>query len=89
MQRRTNDLSQLIWGPTIVSLKPLRVMKDRVNIKIVLAERDGIETGFYVIQPISSFRPDKKYFLEQVLLSKPEDQEGTLYLYKLAQPEKK
>ncbi|MEO6181666.1 MAG: hypothetical protein ABIP71_00870, partial [Verrucomicrobiota bacterium] len=66
--------------------KPLRVMNDRVNIKIVLAERGSIEAGFYVSQPISSFAPGKEYFLEQVLLSEPEDKAfGTLYRYKLAE----
>ncbi|MEO7299676.1 MAG: hypothetical protein ABI042_14000 [Verrucomicrobiota bacterium] len=71
------------WGPTIKSLKPLRVINDRVNIKIVLAERDGIEAGFYVNLPISSFHPEEKSYLEFVELSEPDGKSfGILYRYK-------
>ncbi len=83
---QSKEIPRVFWGPTIASLKPLRVVNDRVNIKIVLAERGGIEAGFYVNQPISSFAPPPNSFLEFVQLSQPADKAfGTLYRYRLAQ----
>lgn len=81
---QSNNIPQEFWGPTIASLKPLRLMNDRVNIKIVLAEQGGVEAGFYVNLPISSFAPPPEHFLEFVQISQPADEAfGTLYRYKL------
>ena len=68
------------WGPTINSLKPLRVLNDRVNIQIVLTERDGIEAGFYVNLPLSSFIPENNKYLEFVKLTESDDNRLACYI---------
>ena len=74
-----------LWSPTMTSLKPLRVVNDRVNLKIVLVESEHFESGFYVRIAISSFAPTASRFAEFVQLSKPGDGPlGTLYRYRLA-----
>ncbi len=84
---QSTNIPPEFWGPSIKNLKPLRVLNDRVNIKIVLMERDGIEGGFYVNLSISSFHPEDKSFLEFVKLSEPDEASfGILYRYKLARP---
>lgn len=82
-KREENEIPKKLWGPSIQSLKPLRVVEHRVNVKIVLAEGDGIESGFYVNIPISSYAPQGGHFLELVQLSQPEDKAFTLFRYKL------
>lgn len=96
VQTQTGDTRRIppeFWGATIASVKPLRVVNDRANIKIVLAEHGGIEAGFYVNLQISSFAPGlpgPDDFLEYVLLSEAEDKAfGSLYRYKLALPDPK
>lgn len=84
---RSNEIPSRFWGPTISSLKPLRVVDDRVNIKIVIADKSGVEAGFYVNQTISSFAPRHDYFLEHVSLPHSTDETfGSLYRYKQAAP---
>ncbi|MBE0541234.1 MAG: protein kinase [Verrucomicrobia bacterium] len=83
-QRLNDDISEKFWGETIRSLKPVRVVNDRVNIKIVLHESGGIESGFYVNLPVSSYAPQTEEFLEFVPLSQPDDKTfGEVYRYKL------
>lgn len=86
LTNRTDNIPEKFWGPTIRNLKPLRVVDDRVNIKIVLLEGNGVEAGFYVQQTISSFAPGQDYFLEKVHLPQSKLTMGTLYRYKMAQP---
>jgi hypothetical protein len=78
------------WGEAITKLKPIRVRNDRVNLAIVLSEKDGMEEGLYVSIPISSYLPrigDRFTYIER--LSTKEDKSfGTIYHYKL-QPKAK
>ena len=45
------------WGPSIRSLKPLRVFKDRVNIAVVTSEDSLQEHGVYYVSLVSSYLP--------------------------------
>ncbi|MBA4148128.1 MAG: protein kinase [Verrucomicrobia bacterium] len=82
--RTNDDIPEKFWGETIRSLKPLRVVNDRINIKIVLQESGAIESGLYVNLPISSHAPEAAVFLEFVLLSEVDhNSNGQLYRYKL------
>lgn len=78
---RGDTIPEELWGPAIRNLKPLRVMDDRVNIKIVLSETAEAETGLYINLPISSYFPDPGKFAEL----RPLDGEtfGGVYQYKL------
>ena len=71
--KRGTNIPASMWGDTIKNLKPVRVVDDRVNIKIVTAETDDIDPGFYVNLPISSYAPQQSDFLEFVLLNEPRD----------------
>ena len=83
-QRANDDVPEKFWGETIHSLKPVRVVNDRMNIKIVLHESGVIESGFYVTLPHSSFAPQAGDFLEFAPLSQPDDKTfGEVYRYKL------
>lgn len=83
-ERDGDNIPKKFWGDAILNLKPLRVVNDRVNIKIVLANDGRVEAGFYVNLPISSFAPQPESFLEFVQLSQPDDKAfGSLYRYKL------
>src|SRR5205823_5068753 len=74
------NIPKKFWGDAIRKLKPLRVVNDRVNIKIVLADDGRVEAGFYVNLPISSFAPRPETFLEFQQISQPADRTfGTLY----------
>ena len=81
--KRGDTIPASMWGDTIKQLKPLRVINDRVNIKIVTAETEDIEAGFYVNLPISSYAPQQSDFIEFVLLNQPTDVIfGGLYRFK-------
>jgi hypothetical protein len=41
-------------------VNPLHVSDDCVNIKILLAEGSGVESGLHVTLPISSFAPQPR-----------------------------
>ena len=82
---RKNDAPDVIdkdhWGDAIAKLKPIRVRDDRVNIAIVLAEKDGVEEGLYASLPISSYIPNR--YAEMLKLSTREDKSfGTLFYYR-------
>ncbi len=81
-KNRSNEISRDHWGPAITALKPLRVIDDLVNIKIVLVTELTIEGGFYINLPISSYAGYSDGALEFTTLSKPEDNSfGTIYRY--------
>ncbi len=84
-QRPGKVIAKDQWGEAIARLKPIRVREDRVNVAIVLQEKDGIEAGLYVISPISSVRPRVgDPFLEFKKLGEPDDKcFGQLYYYQL------
>ncbi len=83
-ERESENIPDLLWGDTIKSLKPLRVVNDRANVKIVLDEKDGIESGFYVNLVISSYAPQADDFLEFTTLSQRDDEVlGQVFRYKL------
>jgi hypothetical protein len=89
-KERTTDIPARTWGPTIASLKPVRLIDDRVNIRVVLFDGDGMEAGLFIQQPISSYAPDPDDFLEFIPLNRPEDQTfGQIYRYKLVQSQPK
>jgi hypothetical protein len=83
LKTRGENIPEEFWGPITKSLKPIRVVDDRANIKIVLSD-DDIETGLYINLPISSFAPNKADFLEFIPLSQPDDHVfGQIYFYAL------
>jgi hypothetical protein len=45
-------------------LRPLRVVDENVNIRIVLEETEGVQTGFYIQQMISSFHPSRERMID-------------------------
>ena len=84
-ERDGEKIPRRLWGATMVSLKPVRVMNDHVNVKIVLADTEQFEAGYYVRIPISSFAPRPENFDEFIELSQPEDNTlGSLFRYRLA-----
>jgi hypothetical protein len=56
-KEKPNEIDARFWGEEISKLKPIRVYNDRVNIAIVLLDKDGVEEGFYVQPVISSYAP--------------------------------
>lgn len=79
-----DEIDKAHWGEAIAKLKPISVRNDRVNIAIVLSEKDGVEEGLYVSNPISSYVPNGDRFEVMTRLSTNEDRSfGTLYYYKL------
>ncbi len=83
-ERKSDSIPESLWGDAIRALKPLRVVNDRVNIKLVLHESEGIESGLYVNLTISSYAPQAKDFLEFVPLNQPDDKMfGQIYRYRL------
>lgn len=73
------------WGATMLALKPVKVVVDRANVKIVFQD-DRAEAGFYVCTPISSSMPDPKDYREFVRLADSKEvMTATLYRYRKAQ----
>jgi hypothetical protein len=85
-----DDIDAGSWGEAIAKLKPIRVRNDRVNVAIVLSEKDGIEEGLYVSIPISSYAAQvgDRFALITKLSTEKDKSFGTLYHYKL-QPKAK
>jgi hypothetical protein len=80
---RTDLVPVEIWDERIAGLNPIRVVNDRVNMRIVLFETGGMEGGFYIIPPISSYRPNQADFLEFQPLTQAGDRAfGEMYRYK-------
>ena len=79
--RRTNKIPQKFWGDPIIWLNPIRVLNDRVNVFIVLKEKELTSEGLYVSVPISSYAPNHEArFLQFQKLTQPEDKAfGELY----------
>ncbi len=68
----------------MLGLKPLKVVFDRVNLKMVFVDTDQQEAGLYVSIPISSYAPSVREFAEFVKLGDAQDGTfGTLYRYRL------
>lgn len=63
-ERRYGPADRNHWSPTLRNLNPLRVEKDRTNVKVVLVEAEGMEAGFYVTPGISSYTPEPSKFFE-------------------------
>jgi hypothetical protein len=80
-----DDIDPAFWGTAISKLKPIRVRNDRVNVAIVLAEKDGVEEGLYVSIPISSYaaRIGDRFTLLKKLTTEQDKSFGTLYHYRL------
>jgi hypothetical protein len=79
------DIPAGLWGAAIAKLKPIRVRYDRVNVAIVLSEKDGVEEGLYMIPFISSYAISAAEFVTFERLSGPGERGlGVLYRYKLA-----
>ncbi|HEV7401637.1 MAG TPA: hypothetical protein VGO11_01875 [Chthoniobacteraceae bacterium] len=73
------------WGETMLALKPLKVVMDGVNLKIVFQD-DREEAGFYLCPVISSTIPQARDFRELVVVSAGKEiPVGTLYRYRRAQ----
>ncbi|MFN7140994.1 MAG: hypothetical protein ACK4UN_16815 [Limisphaerales bacterium] len=70
---RGHVIPQELWGPTIAALNPLRVVEDRVNIVLVMADNGKEESGFYISLVISSFIRPRTDFIEFTSLSEPGD----------------
>ena len=84
-ERDGDNIPKRHLGATILSLKPLRVAFDRVNVKMIFVENDQSEAGLYVYIPISSHLPDPKDFAELVKLAEDETLAGgTLYRYRIS-----
>jgi hypothetical protein len=84
--RDGDNIPKNLWGPAITALKPLRVVNDHLNVKIVMSDAKENETGFYVTISISSYRPMPGTFAEFEPLSRPEDKTailGEVYRYRL------
>lgn len=45
------------WPKVVADLKPVRVYGDRANAVVVLSEKSGVEKGYYVYHPLSSYSP--------------------------------
>ena len=45
------------WSPAIRALKPLKVFVDVSNLVVVQGLANGVESGKYIIEPISSYTP--------------------------------
>jgi len=85
---RGSDIPEALWGQAIRRLNPLRVVVDRMNIKVVLEETNGTESGLYISQTISSYAPELKGFLELTLLDS-EDHETFARIYHYTQSKRK
>lgn len=73
------------WSDVVKAMKPVRVVNDRVNVKLVLKDDGQFESGFYVIMGISSYRPERGDFAEFVELGGTgELVTGNLYWYRQA-----
>ena len=85
-----DNIDAASWGEAIAKLKPIRVRNDRVNVAIVLSEKDGVEEGLYVSIPISSYAAQvgDRFALMTKLSTEKDKSFGTLYHYKL-QPKAK
>jgi hypothetical protein len=82
-----DEIDVAFWGEAIAKLKPIRVRNDRINLAIVLGEKDGVEEGLCISIPISSYLPrvgDRFTHLTRLSGDK-EHLTGTLYHYKLKQ----
>ncbi len=87
-KRDGSNIPKELWGAAIRKWNPVRVVSDRVNVKIVLVDSDRSEAGFYVNVPISSYVPSASDFSELTTLSEPGDkQSATLYRYRIAKPQ--
>jgi hypothetical protein len=85
VKARSDNIPAALWDKKLAELKPLRIVNDRVNVRIVLFEEGGIEAGFYVNLPISSYLPNPEDFLEFLPLTEPGDRTfGQIYRYKAA-----
>jgi hypothetical protein len=88
-KEKPNEIDARFWGEEISKLKPIRVYNDRVNIAIVLLDKDGVEEGFYVQPVISSYAPQVgERFALMTRLETNENTIGTLHHYR-TQPKKK
>jgi len=88
-KRDGSNIPKELWGAAIRKLKPVRVVSDRVNVKIVLIDSDRLEAGFYAVVPISSYVPSASDFSELTLLGEPGDApSGTLYRYRIVKPQR-
>ena len=86
---RGTNIPNEYWGSTLQKLKPIRVIDDRANIKVVLSEDETTESGLYVNQLISSYAPSPQDFLEFTLLSASDRLSfGNLYHYTSAKKTK-
>lgn len=46
------------WSHAICELNPIRVYRHRVNIVVVQKKENGVERGFYIYIPVSSYLPE-------------------------------
>ncbi|MES2459024.1 MAG: hypothetical protein V4671_00465 [Armatimonadota bacterium] len=83
VRKRNGDLiPRRFWGPAIEKLRPLRVINDRMNVRIVLTDDSRNEKGLYVGNYISSYSGPDSRDPAYELLSKPGERSGgTLYRY--------
>lgn len=80
--RDGNNIPETGWGEAVKSLKPIRLLNDKVNLKIVMAETADAESGYYVVVPISSYGPQAKNFARFQKLTQADDKTfGEIYLY--------
>jgi hypothetical protein len=88
-KEKPNEIDAKFWGEAISKMKPIRVYNDRVNIAIVLFDKEGVEEGFYVQPVISSYAPQiGERFALMTRLETKENTFWTLHHYR-TQPKKK
>ena len=82
---KSDSIDAKHWGNDITGLKPIRVRNDHVNIAIVLSEKDGIEEGLYISNPISSYaaKVGDRFTLLDRLGDPKERTFGHMYHYRL------
>ena len=83
-ERQGDEIPARFWGAALAGLKPLRVLKVRMDVMIVLQDDDVAEEGLYFNNPVSSPYAEDKRLVVFEKLSQPEDTDwGTLWHYRL------
>ncbi len=57
LEWQDGELPEEMWPELFTKLKPKRVYSDRVNVAIAMKRVEGMESGYYVYIPISSYVP--------------------------------
>jgi hypothetical protein len=74
------------WSPAIRALKPIKVFVDVSNLVVVQGLANGVESGKYIIEPISSYTPQWHFIRFTPMVVKGFSPLTQVYDYQRSQP---